>query len=77
MNMRIVTPVIASLALFASNPASALGSAGDGMNSSQIETATIGVMPGPPYKAKYPCRRYANYHARSRCRQIRGIPDPN
>jgi hypothetical protein len=70
MNTRIVIPAIASLALLAGGPALALAPIGatDGL---RIEKATPILA-----LASVDCRKYLNYHARSRCREIYGIPDP-
>ena len=70
MNTRILIPAIASLALLAGGPALALAPIGatDGL---RIEKATPILA-----LASVDCRKYLNYHARSRCREIYGIPDP-
>ena len=70
IKMNIVIPAIASLVLFATNPASArtvpapqkaqAGMSGDGLSVSD---------------AAYTCRSFANYMARQHCRALHGIPD--
>ena len=74
MNTRILIPAIASLALLAAGPALALAPAGaiDGL---RIEKATPVVALASVVQRKAHCRKYANYHDRSRCREIHGIPD--
>jgi hypothetical protein len=74
MNTRILFPAIASLALLAGGPALALPPAGaiDGV---RIERATPVVALASAVQRKAHCRKYANYHERSRCREIHGIPD--
>ncbi|SDR59075.1 hypothetical protein SAMN05444161_7001 [Rhizobiales bacterium GAS191] len=76
MNTRIVIPAITSLALFVGNPAFALVPAGGAIHSGQIEKTISGVVPASLSKTKVDCRQYYNYHARSRCRQVHGKPDP-
>ncbi|SEF09744.1 hypothetical protein SAMN05444161_8316 [Rhizobiales bacterium GAS191] len=75
MNTRILITAIASLALFAGTPAFALASATGAINGPHVENATPGIVLASVSKGKAHCRGYYNYHARSRCRQIHGIPD--
>jgi hypothetical protein len=75
MNSRIMIPAIASLALFAGNPAFAQFPR-DAIHSGQVQKVISGVSSASLSTAKVDCRKYYNYHARARCREIYGKPDP-
>jgi hypothetical protein len=75
MNSGIMIPALASLALFVGNPAFAQLPR-DAIHSGQVQKVISGVQSASLSNAKVDCRRYYNYHARSRCRETYGKPDP-
>jgi hypothetical protein len=75
MKMHIIIPAIASLALFAANPASALTQTANPLQGATLAEPTDGIVFAVS-KDGYDCRAYANRWARLRCDEINGQPAP-
>jgi hypothetical protein len=73
MKRFINVPALASLALFAANPASALIPASNVQLGAGVEEPADGIVIKAMSAARYHCRTYRSRHARQRCYQMHGL----